>query len=449
MCRKSVSVIPDRHIEWVHEGDTWLDAGDTQLRSLLAEMDVLRANPGGGLVMRFVGIILHGGRTIISLPKVRVSESEQQVHRHAFRAMRHYANWRPNHHEPSPHLNDRPEKGPVSMLAAADWLIRDFQSHGLLRRLDTAHEISGAGITNWRKTVEAVHPVISRGRPVYLDTITRRSEHDNRNFGTRLHRYLLERLSLEYGSLLDVQPIVLDHEPVEMFDALPSVEECTIRIMEEQRTTFSQRGLDVLAMMLATVSALEIENSRDLHLYGSTSFHNVWEAACGHVFGNARDDWTGSLPKPVWTSASGSTQTAATFIPDLVTDLAPGELLIGDAKYFRLTMPPSLHGQPGVNDIGKQIWYKQGLSNQAAKRGYSSIQNAFLFPTNDPEVGNLGWVEMPVGQEAVDAIAIPFLPALAVYAGDAKHDPDHWRLAITTVLHANAVARQQRVKTCA
>jgi len=421
-------------VEWLREGDPWPSTEDVELREKLSDNGALTFGSSGRLNIRFVGVIVHRDRTLVSLPKVPTTAHPMNVHRQVLRAMRHYQKWIPSHHEPSPFLNDRPEMGSVSGLAAADWMIRDFLDHGLLRRMEVAHEVNGSGTVNWRHTVELVPAAMSRGRPVYLDTITRRSETDNRNFATRLHRYLLERLSSEYGPVLDLEPVVLDHEPVEQLDALPPAEECEARLIAEQRQTYSQRGIDLLEMMIATVRSLEMENSLGLSLYGTSYFHHVWEAACAAAFGNDVEKWLPYLPRPCWTATDGSSAETDTFIPDLVTIVSQGELLIGDAKYYRPSMPPMLGNVPGVNDVAKQIWYKECLIEEAAKQGYGSILNAFLFPADTTKVSLMGCVELPAGGARVDAIAVPFLFALAAYAGYKPHDPSTWR----TVL-ANAI----------
>lgn len=421
-------------VEWLREGDPWPDAEDPELRAHLAEDGALALGKSGRLNVRFVGVIVHRDRTLVALPKVPTTATPIAVHRQVLRAMRHYQRWIPTHHEPAPFLNDSPDKGPVSGLAAADWLIRDFLDHGLLRRMETAHEINGNGVVNWRRTVETVPAAMSRGRPVYLETITRRSETDNRNFATRLHRYLLERLSAEYGPVLDLDPVVLDHEPIERLDALPAAEECEARLIAEQRQTYSQRGIDLLAMMMATVRSLEMETARGLSLYGTSYFHHVWEGACATAFGNDVDRWLPHLPKPRWTSVDGPSGETDTFIPDLVTPVSATELLIGDAKYYRPSMPPFLGNVPGVNDVAKQIWYKECLSAEAVVQGYGTILNAFLFPADTAAVALLGHVELPAGGERVDAIAVPFLPALAAYAGDRLHDPGLWRAVLSEAI---------------
>lgn len=423
-------------VEWLQEGDPWPETENPELRGHLAEDGVLLLGRSGRLSIRFVGVIVYRDRTLVSLPKVSTTAPSMTVHRQVLRAMRHYQKWIPTHHEPSPFLNETPDKGPVSGLAAADWLIRDFLDHGLLRRMETAHEIGGSGTVNWRRTVETVPAAMSRGRPVYLETVTRRSETDNRNFATRLHQYLLERLSSEYGPVLDLEQITLDHEPIERLVALPAAEECEAQLIAEQRQTYSQRGIDLLAMMMATVRSLEMETARGLSLYGTSYFHHVWETACATAFGNDVEKWLPHLPKPRWTGVDGSSDETVTFIPDLVVPVSHDELLIGDAKYYRPSMPPALGNVPGVNDVAKQIWYKECLGDEAMRQGYGSILNAFLFPADATEVSLIGHVELPAGGERVDAIAVPFLPALAAYTGDRPHQPATWRTMLAEAIRA-------------
>lgn len=427
-------MLAEGDVEWLREGEAWPDTEDPELRSRLIESGVIGVGQGAGLRIRFVGAIVFQARTLVSIPKVRTNSSPPDMHRKALRAMRRYREWAPSHHEPSPFLNESPDSGPVSGLAAADWLIRDFAAHGLIRRTETAYEVNGGGVVNWRRTVENFTPVMTRGRPVYLETMSRRSETDYRNFATRLHCFLLERLSASYGPVLDLEPIVLDHEPIERLDALPSIEECEARLAMEQRVTYSQRGIDLLAMMLATVKAIEVETEMGLSLFGTSTFHHVWEAACGRTFGNEVGLWQPYIPKPTWTSAEGQSAENDTFIPDLVTPIRHDELLIGDAKYYRPNMPPRLQNVPGVNDVAKQIWYKKSLEQEALSRGLKTIQNVFFFPADVPDVSLLGHVELPAGENRVDAIALPFTDVLSIFSGDKSHDPTDWRQKISALL---------------
>jgi len=321
-------------------------------------------------------------------------------------------------------------------MAATQWLIDDYLVHGLYRREVVEFEWNGRGRTHWGKTIAGSAPIISRGTPIYPNTVTRRSQADPNNFPAMLHVYLLETLSSRFGPLLGYERLTLGHEPIQRFQVAPSLIECEARVIAELRVTFSERSLELLPIMLATLKALEIEQARSLSLYGTGSFHHIWESACGAAFGNDVSYWKAALPKPTWTSRTGTSQAADTFIPDLVTPLRhePTELLLADAKYYRPEMPPRLAMQPGVNDVAKQIWYKQYLEPIARKEGYDGIRNVFLFPADCGTMTNVGWVELPPGGERIDAVMLDFMSTLARYADRSGPEQHEYLEALSVIL---------------
>lgn len=407
---------------FLREGDHLSsDATDRHqsLTDLLLEKGVLRPTSDGRLVIRFVGVAVAGAVTLVMLPKIALASPSDEVQRVTLRALRAYATWVPPFHEPSPHLNADPDRGEVSGVAMTDWLIGDFLSHGLYRRTITELQVNGTGRVDWRRTISRHQPIFSQGRPIYVASATRQSTADASNFATMLHLHIVETLSREFGALLDYEPISLDLEPVERIDILPSADECERRLGDEMRTAFSDRSMQLLNMLAAIVRAREVERGRELTLYGTGSFHHIWEAACGAVCGNEVQDWTGVLPAPVWRSANGEAQNAETFRPDIVAPLTDrtGPLLIADAKYYRASPPPRLSGIPGVNDVAKQVWYKRYLGDTAMLRGFSGIENVFLFPgTEGPLVQRWGTVDFPDGEQRIDVFTLDFLQALRAYA---------------------------------
>ncbi|WP_286952310.1 MULTISPECIES: LlaJI family restriction endonuclease [Brevundimonas] len=405
------------------EGDRFpesLDEACPGLTEQLLRAGVLRPDPAGQARIQFVGVAVKDALTLVLLPKVRVDAAPRLVQRQIIRALKKYARRAPLHHEPAPYLNADPEVGSLSAIALCDWLMQDYWAHGLYRRSVVEHEENGLGRTNWAATIAGRHPIFSRGRPIYPQRITRRAENDATNFATMLHLHLLESFSAEFAAVLDCDPLVLDHEPVERFDLLPSAGECERMLAAEMRTVYSDRSLALLKTLLAAVRALESERRRGLSLFGTNAFHNVWEAACAHATGNDVDAWLGVLPKPIWRSEGNEEQDALTFRPDVVTPLG-NALLIADAKYYRPVMPPALSGVPGVNDVAKQVWYRQHLAAPANDRGYSKTANIFLFPgTTASPVRRVGSVQFPAGQESVQAFELHFLQALEAYSSGSE-----------------------------
>lgn len=404
------------------EGDRFTGAGSgdqTTLRDKLLEGGVVKPATDGSLTVNFVGVAVVDALTIFFLPKVHLTSSPEKIQRQTVRALQTYARWIPSHHEASPHLNAEPDKGHVSGIAVANWLIADYLTHGLYRRTLVDFEINGVGRTNWQNTISMRQPIFSKGRPIYVETITRRSEDDPSNFATMLHVHLLEMLSREFGRLLGYEPIILDHEPINRFDLLPGAEECEHFLNAEIRTVYSDRSLQLLNMLIAAVKTTEIEQARDLALYGTSYFYNVWEAACGAVCGNEVSSWQMEMPAPIWRSPNGDEKSAETFRPDIVSPLndTHSRMVIADAKYYRPHMPPNLGGVPGVNDVAKQIWYKWYLAKAAKDRGYSSIENIFLFPGSEGKLlKKIGSVEFPDGGDRVEAISLDFMQAIQTYS---------------------------------
>lgn len=367
---------------------------DPEIRNTLIQIGVLVPEKESALRVRFVGVAVAGGRSFQVLPKIfSVSSSNADfVMRQVIRALRRYARWQPQHRDETPFLEPTAALTDLNAMALADWLIRDYLSAGIYRRLRDREEIGGSGQVNWRRTIERMTPVLSSGRPVYVEPVTRSVAKDRNDFVSRLHRQVVEGAAGAFGHLLGFAPINLDHEPFEPFGDMPALSLCQARVRQEMRDAFSDRAMQLLPMLLAWLTAIDKAETADLALYGTTAFYDVWEKACAFALGNDRDQWQGYIPRPIWRSADGPEQAADTFEPDIVTRVRDGadeHLLIADAKYYRISMPPNLQGQPGVNDVAKQLWYQRCLAQAARDRGLVRTHNIFVVP--GPEQDEVFW----------------------------------------------------------
>ncbi len=395
------------------------------VRERLVDLGVLQRERGGQLRATFVGVAVAKGTSFQFVPKVLADAPGR--HRAAMRevvcALRHYARWRPPYHEPAPFLVPDPSEPSLSALALADWIIRDYLAAGIYRRTVGRHELDGSGQVSWGRTIERVPPIFVRGSPVYVRTITRSVAHDPAYFVSRLHRQFVEDASSRFGHLLGFQPLSMDQEPFEPFPETPALSICRAFLNRETQAAYSDRAMRLLPMLLAWATGLAAGGEDELSLYGTTAFHLVWEAACATALGNERERWKDDIPTPIWTGIGGLSQKASTFIPDIVTPLEKpcaqeGWLLIADAKYYDLCMPPSLSGQPGVNDVAKQLWYEEVLRLPSRRRGYGQVTNAFVLP--GPDGGQTIWqdghVALPgLGASKVLVTRLAFLDALSRY----------------------------------
>jgi hypothetical protein len=413
---------------------------DPGLRSTLIQNGVLTPDKDGALRVRFVGVAVAGGRSFQILPKIFPASSTNvaSTMRQVVRALRRYARWQPQHRDEAPFLDPTATHTELNALALADWLIRDYLNAGIYRRLRDREEISGPGQISWRRTIERMTPVLSAGRPVYVDTITRSITRDRDYFVSRLHRQVVESSARAFGHLLGYAPLNLDHEPFEPFGEFPSLPLCQTRIRQEMREAFSDRATQLLPMLLAWLTAIDKAESANLALYGTNSFYDVWEKACALALGNERDQWQAHIPLPKWRSAAGYEQVADTFRPDIVTRIKDGadeHLLIADAKYYRLSMPPYLNGQPGVNDVAKQLWYQRCLAGTAHDRGIALTYNIFVVP--GPEHKEAFWSDGQVDlaglpETTVKVKRLSGLQALGRYADGTPLDIELVRAVVMT-----------------
>lgn len=365
---------------------------EPELRNILLQNGVLVPDKDAALRVRFVGVAVAGGRSFQILPKIfpEPSVSPASTMRQVIRALRRYARWQPQYREEAPFLDPASNLTDLNALALADWLIRDYLHSGIYRRLRDREEVGGQGQVSWRRTIERTVPVLSSGRPIYVDTITRSAARDRDHFVSRLHRHIVESAAHWFGYLLGYGTFNLDHEPFEAFSELPALPLCQSKIRLEMRDAYSDRTMQLLPMLLAWLTAIENAEAADLALYGTNSFYDVWEKACAFALGNEREKWQAHIPRPTWTSEDGHIRAADTFEPDIVTRISDGadeHLLIADAKYYRLSMPPNLQGQPGVNDVAKQLWYQRCLTDVAHARGLAKTFNIFVVPGPENEQG--------------------------------------------------------------
>ena len=412
---------------------------DTIGASLL-QHGALVPDKAGAMRLRFVGVVVAADRAYQVMPKVLSSAvpNAEPAMRHVVRALRRYGRGSPTWPDQALFLSPSGGDKDTNALALADWIIADYLANGVYRRLRERDHINGDGLVNWRRTIERSSPILSSGYPIYLETINRTTQKDHDYFVSRLHRTVVDQATKAFGHLLGYAPISLDQEPFQRFPEMPDRLLSQSRLRREMVEAYSDRALLLLPILLAWLGSTSNSQKVTLSLYGTTTFYHVWESVCALLLGNKRSEWQASIPRPRWISAHGQVQTADTFEPDIVTDFIHGaekHLLIADAKYYRLSMPPYLSGQPGINDIAKQLWYQKCLARAARQRGFAQIHNVFLLP--GPEREAHFWSDGTVALDGLDETEIAIkrlstLNALRRYADGSPLDEATLKSVILT-----------------
>lgn len=341
----------------------------------------------------------------------------------------------------------RAERG-SNLLAIMLFLIRDYFDNGIYTNSQDTLETNGTGEINWDRTINETFALLNNARPHYMNLITKRRLDDERDFFRRLHASVLTQFTKELReadllTLLEVPEVDLSDDPV---DLLGDTDYLLYRIEGELGVQFNTRKQTVLRALHAYLSnGATLGDEHNCSVFGTNSFHLVWESVCSDVLRNqlkaplstlrlpvpldSRFDANSSLftliDKPVWSGSDAagefSKQAEATLVPDLVTlDVSQDryQLLILDAKYYRvnLSRDQKLSGQPGIGDVTKQYLYQLAFRDFSEAHGIHETKNCFLFPSDGQVVENIGYTALDMlSHLGLENIQLRLLPATVMY----------------------------------
>lgn len=375
------------------------------------------------LQFRFVGIAIARGLVFVCYPKyIRRGEPTEGELRQCLRVIRKL-----DREGVLPILEDAGQRS--DRLAVIVRLLQLYDECGVYTNFEESRELNGNGVIDWQRTVDTLTPVLSHGRPIYLDVWTRKTRRDDFDFVTRLHRAILTECScfLEdcgLAGLLGISGVELTGEtPADFGD--PDV--LNWRLERERATqfvTWKQEAIDLMRAYLDG-GGIAVDGGETLRL-GTTSYYHAWELACKAAFGDLLDTrllnlpiklddrWRSRgnktliqiIPRPLWERPDGEggfvpCRDVGTLIPDTVTfvDRADGTsaFCILDAKYYvpEIEAGGSIKRQPGLESVTKQFLYQSAYRNFVVQNGFDAIVNTFLVPTEGAKPRLLARVSFP------------------------------------------------------
>ena len=319
----------------------------------------------------------------------------------------------------STEFDDRIQYNPLAIIL---FLLRDYWEHGIYANSKEILEHNGTSEIEWESTISQTIPLIKNGRPFYMDYFTAETTTDESDYITRLHEFLLTKYSkhlheTKLDDLFGVETVELYEGEQSDFGDTDYIEQRILREINVQFVTHKQTLLRAMYALIHKTGHMEEESG--LSLYGTNSFHRVWEEVCAEVFASQLNVPIKNLPlyltgeykndsrtllelisKPQWYNyKNGEKQGAAkTLIPDYISICAKEDLLyfvIMDAKYYDIKLPPQLSGNPGVDDVDKQYLYQLAYRDFIESHNLMPV-NAFLCPGDIENFDVAGEVEMPI-----------------------------------------------------
>lgn len=342
--------------------------------------------------------------------------------------------------------NETLENSSYNLLATILYLYNDYNEYGIYTTMQEIFEVNGNGEINWDKTINETFTFVNNNKPFYPELITRKKIDDDNDYFKTLHELILTQCSfqLKKSGLLELFEFEELNFSEKKVENLGDKDYILNKILNELNVQFNTRKQLLLKTMYAYISnESDLGNNSNFSLYGTNSFHVIWENVCADVFDNMLDKRLCELAlplqlkneynrnqklisiieKPVWNINQNNFE-SETLIPDLISIYVDEnkryKFLIFDAKYYTIKLKgDSIIGQPGIESITKQFLYQLAYKKFTEDHGFekSNIRNCFLLPTENSEVEEVGSVSMNMLTTlGLEKIQVRLLPAEVVYS---------------------------------
>lgn len=358
----------------------------------------------------FVGVIIVDNYIINCYPKYIPNEDNiEKDFKQIIKVIKKYKNLNDDFSWENENLDDVS----FNKLSMMIFFLEDYYQNGIYTKIQNIREINGSGEIDWDRTINNIDPIIKDNKPYYGELYTKYNINDLYNYFRMLHEYIITECSKildEAGliELFDLTPIELSDKS--LFDF--GQKEVILEKLEKQlKVEFNSHKQKLLKSMHAYISNKNSFTNEDfLTIYGTSTYHVIWEEMCRKVFGNKLNKLKNVIKKPVWYLDEGTFQ-VDTFRPDLIT-FWRNYFIILDAKYYKLKITSKLEKQPGLSDVTKQYLYQLAFKDFIEKNEFKGVKNAFLLPKYNGKVENKGYVEIGILHDlGLENIQIVMLPA--------------------------------------
>ena len=370
---------------------------------------------------RYVGVIIISDIVINCYPKYFPDWDE-----HAFKQIMRVVRKYKNTHEDMDYQNDSIEDISFNLLSMMIFFLEDYFKHGVYTNVENILEVNGSGEVDWNRTVNNTHPIISDNRPYYIELQTRYKVNDLFDYFRLLHECIITDASkrLEKAGLLELFDLTCADISTKKLDDFGEKETVLRKLEKELNVEFVSQKRKLLKAMHTYIEEVNsFSNENYLTIYGTATYHTVWEDICRTVFSDKLNrplkilgfssdiKLIDIIKKPEWVLNTGKVYKTDTFRPDLVA-VEGDNFIILDAKYYNLRFDEnSPKNHPGLADITKQYLYELAFRDYISANNFS-VKNALLFPKYTGRIEKIGHVKIDILQELdLQNIQVVMLPA--------------------------------------
>lgn len=421
---------------------------DEKVLNNLLKRDIIRYDDSS-YQFNFVGIIIVDEYVINCYPKyIKNEDNIDWDFKQVLHVIKKYNRFK----DDFDYENDELENISFNLLSMMIFFIEDYYENGVYSKIQTILESNGNGEIDWDRTINNNFAIIKDNKLYYTDLQTKYKVNDLFDYFRLLHEYIITQCSkrLEKVGLLelfDLTPVDISEKEQDDFGEMDFILNKLTKELNVEFNTHKQKLLKSMHTYLSEENSFSNENY--LTIYGTSTYHVIWENICCKVLGDKLDkkiidlklpkEYKSSkklidiIKKPKWVLNSGFSMNAyRTFIPDLVT-FHNDIFIILDAKYYNIKFEKNkLKGEPELESITKQYLYELAYHEFIEDVGFKGVKNGFLFPTYDSEVNNKGYVELEIlsnlGLENIQVIMLPAREMNQLYLDNKKMNIDRLNL---------------------
>lgn len=260
-------------------------------------------------------------------------------------------------------------------------LLEYYQQYGIYSIETKSYSVNNSNRVSWDRTVNTSTPIHTNESVIYHNPISVNIFNED-NIISSIQISILIYLDNKYN----INKSILNKRDLEKyqqisFEELISNSSTWFSILQnELSNTYQHNNLSLLNHLSSFFNKNAFGySSKKKSLYGTISFHNIWEDACAQIFNSQYDSLKHKIAQPKWKFTSPTLVKNTTGqIPDILNE-NENNIFILDAKYY-YPLPTSLCGWA---DIVKQYFYAKSFKNPDSK----TMINSLLFP--DLSVNNL------------------------------------------------------------
>ena len=284
------------------------------------------------------------------------------------------------------------------------FVINDFLNHGYYRSKEQLYKRAPSGKISWSRTIKQIRPQITNENAVYLEFITHRTNHNEAELITLIHKFCVYesfcKLGFLFSSFVPAKPPIAFNK--NFFTSI---------LQAKIAHTFNESELLLFKNMLDIILYLDSSADKENFIFGTNNFHHIWEQLVDSVYGEK--DKEKFYPKVYWhlngskaDFSFGNSEKRNSLRPDTIMIQNRGKpeqkIFVLDSKYYQYGATKNPNHLPDSASVVKQLAYAEYIDNTEIRSKLpedvrffiksGNIYNAFIMPADNESPENIGYV---------------------------------------------------------